>query len=384
MTTNGFGSHIAYAAAFGAKVSIFGPVAEFSINDYRRVPFYQDYPGLAERIVPLYGEKVLRKNYSEFFTLPIDAEERRSWGRKQIGLDCILAPDKLEHAFRWDSASLKRTKGKQQVKAALRKTVPKAFRVWFHESRQAKGPNETKWASLEANPELGEMEVEGRRFHFTDSETFRGTYKSIFERHFYRIPVVIEKPLILDCGANIGLATRYWLSKYPKAEIVAFEPDPKLFETLKRNCAEVPDANVQLHCAAVWNKKTELVFQSTGVETGAVQGAGTVESGDSIKVQAIDLAEFLDRRVDFLKLDIEGAECDVIPSLDGKLEHVMAMYIEYHSYYGQPQRLAAIIETLESNGFRHAINTNFASQQPMRKIESSYGMDMRLDVWAWK
>ena len=120
------------------------------------------------------------------------------------------------------------------------------------------------------------------------------------------------------------------------------------------------------------------------METGALQDSVEIPDGESINVKAVDLSDFLQERVDFLKLDIEGAECDVIPSLDGKLEHVMSMYIEYHSYDGQPQRLADILKTLEDNKFRHAINTNFASQQPMRRIESSYGMDMRLDIWAWK
>lgn len=383
VSTNQFGSAIAYASACGAKVSVSGPFVTINPDKYRWASYYQDHPGAIEKLEGLVSEPELRRCWPELFVPPHEAESNPEWGKQEIGWDCKLSPEELRQAFDWDKWSQTKRKSKYRVRNIVRKVVPKPIRTWVHDIRSP-DQSQLKWAALDEKPDRKEVVVDGRRFHFTSAPTFKGTYKAIFERHFYRIPVVIAKPTILDCGANIGLATRYWLEKYPEAEIIAFEPDPELFDVLSKNCHLVPEANVTLHRAAVWNEDTTLSFASTGLETGAVQSVGSIENATSIDVPALDLATFLDRRIDFLKMDIEGAECDVIPSLDGKLQNVLAMYIEYHSYEGAPQRLADIIMVLEKNGFRHAINTNFASKQPMRKIEGSFGMDMRLDIWAWK
>jgi FkbM family methyltransferase len=380
VTTNGYGSHIAYAAAFGAKISVIEPYATFHADDYRFCPFYQDHPGLAEQVVEIFSRRGLEQHYSFLFTDPAVAELQTEWGRLQIGADLQLSAEELRDCFGWNT----RWSTRHTIKRIVRKVIPKPIRAWVHDVRTRHPEPNAKWIVLETNPELSEINIDGRHFYLASGETFRGTYKSIFECHFYRIPVIHRNPTILDCGANIGLATRYWLERFPEAKIHAFEPDPRLFEILKRNVKEVSTENVTLHRKAVWHRNTTLTFQSTGVETGAITDVTAIEDANSIQVEAIDIAEFLDERIDFLKMDIEGAECQVIPALDGKLDNVLAMYIEYHSYDGQKQRLGDIISTLEDNGFRHAINTNFASKQPMRKTESSYGMDMRLDIWAWK
>jgi hypothetical protein len=57
----------------------------------------------------------------------------------------------------------------------------------------------------------------------------------------------------------------------------------------------------------------------------------------------VRLKEYLDRagRVDLLKMDIEGAEADVLEDCRGSLGGVQHLFVEYHAYTGQPQRLDA-------------------------------------------
>jgi hypothetical protein len=104
VTTNGFGSHIAYAAACGAKLSVFGPWADF--------PRVEMAKGFAMRLVPeltdigceLHSEKALRKECPFLFVDPEKATTHLEWGQKQIGEDQLLPRDELMRLFRWRAA----------------------------------------------------------------------------------------------------------------------------------------------------------------------------------------------------------------------------------------------------------------------------------------
>lgn len=383
VNTVGFSSALAYASAFGAGVSISGPHISPDPTQHRWSTYYQDNPGLYELQAGCMTESVLRELWPFLFVEPHEATPNPEWGQHQIGMDIKVSAEQMRSCFGWQSGNRIKRSLMSKSKDAVRKTVPKPFRVWWHERRSPQkngpldgpGPNDVTVQTP--------IEIDGQRFHFNNFATFRGTYAAIYKRHFYRIPVISDAPVILDCGANIGLATRYWLEKYPRARIKAFEPDPELFKTLETNCREVPEADVELIQAAVWTENTTLTFQSTGLETGGVSTTG-VTDGTAMTVNAVALADYLNEPIDFLKMDIEGAEVDVLISLDGKLDNVTSMYVEYHSYVDSEQRLSEIIRVFEANGFRYSITANFSSEQPMRKIEESYGMDMRLDLWAWK
>ena len=96
---------------------------------------------------------------------------------------------------------------------------------------------------------------------------------------------------------------------YPKAVIHAFEPDPELFELLKYNMASFSFSDVFLYNSAIWVDNVEVDFFSEGGFSGRI----CEQTGQSNElVDGVRLRDFLDSRVDFLKLDIEGAEVEVI------------------------------------------------------------------------
>src|SRR5436309_4261583 len=68
----------------------------------------------------------------------------------------------------------------------------------------------------------------GKPVHLADAPSFLVSFYEIFGRQLYRFSPRRERPTILDCGANIGVAILYWKQAFPEAEIVAFEPDPAL------------------------------------------------------------------------------------------------------------------------------------------------------------
>ena len=77
----------------------------------------------------------------------------------------------------------------------------------------------------------------GRSFEVLDVPRFIENKSVLFDMELYRFTTTEDIPRIIDCGASIGLTSCYFKHLYPKSDIVAFEPDPRVFEVLKRNCA---------------------------------------------------------------------------------------------------------------------------------------------------
>jgi FkbM family methyltransferase len=131
----------------------------------------------------------------------------------------------------------------------------------------------------------------------------------------FQIDTYNEYPLpetaatILDLGANAGLASRYFRSRYPRARIIAVEPDPATARLAQRNLrsfdVEVIEAAVAVHAGSVMLHR--VPGQSWAASTAADGGAATA-------VSAVELDSLIEQMgsVSILKIDIEGAEHDVL------------------------------------------------------------------------
>jgi hypothetical protein len=102
VTTNGFGSQIAYAAYCGARVSVYGPYAEFPKKRMKTAHAIRVDPKLLDQALYLCSEEALRKNHPQLFVEPEDAEVREEWGAHEVGLQCRVSPEELARLFGWD------------------------------------------------------------------------------------------------------------------------------------------------------------------------------------------------------------------------------------------------------------------------------------------
>jgi tRNA G46 methylase TrmB len=66
------------------------------------------------------------------------------------------------------------------------------------------------------------------------------TYEQVFIDKEYDFLVKKQPKVIVDAGANIGLASIYFANKYPDAKIIAIEPEQSNFELFKENVAPYP------------------------------------------------------------------------------------------------------------------------------------------------
>ena len=114
----------------------------------------------------------------------------------------------------------------------------------------------------------GEVALLGRRWRFIDSASFLSAFHAIFVQEIYRFEARSDSPVILDCGANIGLSVLYLKELHPSARITAFEPDPVAFQTLEHNVACRGYTNIRLEPKAVWTASTDLLFAPDGADGG--------------------------------------------------------------------------------------------------------------------
>jgi FkbM family methyltransferase len=194
-----------------------------------------------------------------------------------------------------------------------------------------------------------------------DREALYFLYREIFARQSYFFEAATARPFILDCGANIGMAVLYFKWLYPDSEVWAFEPEPRTFSTLERNVARNHLTNVRLHNIALWDNDGDLELTVPGNQPGSLLASVSKNRtvGVPVTVRSARLSSFIERQVDFLKIDVEGAELHVLGDLaeTGKLSLIRQMVIEYHhNLPDEPPAMSRLIRLLEDCGFSYQVS----------------------------
>lgn len=167
-----------------------------------------------------------------------------------------------------------------------------------------------------------------------DYPTLIELYREIFLAKIYKPALIRDNPLVIDCGANIGMSVLFFKKLYPKSEILAFEANPYSFSLLELNMEINNIKGVQLFNCALSERNEPVNFyvpdHRGSLNASSIKG---YNSGIKISVQGQMLSGFLNnKKIDFLKIDIEGAENKVIEDLrrHNILNSVDEIIIEYH------------------------------------------------------
>jgi FkbM family methyltransferase len=223
----------------------------------------------------------------------------------------------------------------------------------------------------------------GKLLYIHDIASFNLGKRELFKSEMYKFKAKRNNPYIIDCGANLGMSVIYFKELYPEARIVAFEADDYIFKFLEKNIESFKYKNVELVNKAVWNCNETRSFL---VEGGA---GGRLEHKDSSNVykdvNCISIKNYLvGRNVDFLKIDIEGAEYKVLKDCENELKNVDNIFIEYHSFPNEPQNLQDILLILHNAGFKYHIKEAFSRRLPFIERKLNVGMDLQLDIFCYK
>lgn len=193
----------------------------------------------------------------------------------------------------------------------------------------------------------------------------------IFKDKIYDFETNKKEPVIIDGGACIGTSIFYFKKKFPNSKIVAFEPSIKAFDILKKNIVLNKIDSVELFNYGLYDTETNLSFSNNQVDSGRVES-----SGESI-IKTVKLSSYINGGIDFLKLNIEGAEYNVFKDLDdtGKINNIKELCFEWHSFAGcTNQNLDKILFILNKNGFKYNISSLSTSNFGKFKaeLESEY------------
>lgn len=180
--------------------------------------------------------------------------------------------------------------------------------------------------------------------------------------------------IVLDCGANVGDVTQKFLEL--GAKVYAFEPNPEAIKVLKSRFQS--NKRMELIQKAVWIEESEKDFYFHAEEhynpveyahsSTLVQTHEKIDTSKSCKVATIDIISFieqLNKKVKLLKLDIEGAEIEILERLFefnafDKIEYIA---VETHeTIIKDPQyliRLKEIKKKIQSNGLDKRITLDW-------------------------
>jgi FkbM family methyltransferase len=222
----------------------------------------------------------------------------------------------------------------------------------------------------------------GQELFFPNYESFLLLFEEIYLQGIYLFRAASDRPRIIDCGANIGLATAFFLTQYRNATITAFEPDAEAFLFLDRNREHNQWAGVTLHHTAVHRNVGALAFYSYA-QASVVSSFRRVLGGPApsqvLEIPTVRLSSYIDRRVDLLKLDVEGSEIPVFEDLaeSGKIRLIDQIIMEYHHHFDPGEdRLGYLLALLERNGFGYDLRATaplpFIARRPHNFMMYAY------------
>jgi FkbM family methyltransferase len=156
------------------------------------------------------------------------------------------------------------------------------------------------------------------------------TVNEIFCRHDY--PADADDRVVVDFGSNIGLSAVWFLTRGPETFTYLFEPLPVNVVRLRRNLSPF-EGRFAVQQIAVGVQNATVDF---GVEPSGRYGGVGARTGQSVSVTCRDANEVLreileaHRRIDVLKIDIEGTERELVERIPGDIRRrIESIYVEY-------------------------------------------------------
>lgn len=140
--------------------------------------------------------------------------------------------------------------------------------------------------------------------------------------------------IIIDAGANIGASTVAFAEHYPRATVIALEPELDNFELLVRNTKLYP--NIIPINVALWgaSEERELYARTTGYWGYSLFNLHDSDGSAGQLINCVTIPELMRRysfdRIDLMKMDIEGAEKNVLENAKHWIEKVEIVLVELH------------------------------------------------------
>jgi FkbM family methyltransferase len=187
---------------------------------------------------------------------------------------------------------------------------------------------------------------------------------------------------ILDLGANAGLASIWFLHRFPDAAIVAVEPNPDNYQIISMNLAP-NDERVRIVKGAVWHRPKDLTLVRRNNDADAQ--VREIEPGDKAqdRIMAWDIPGLMEIGdfpiVDLLKIDIEGAELELFRNGPERwLPLIRNICIELHG----AECKAAFFKALEGYEYEQATSGELTICTNLRPLALQDRAESDRSYWA--
>lgn len=208
--------------------------------------------------------------------------------------------------------------------------------------------------------EKKEEQIFGYRISFFHYASFVAMFEDMFIEQVYFFQTSRKTPFIVDCGTNIGLELFYYKRLYPHCSIIAFEPDLKTYRVLMKNIQINNLQSVTAYNFGLSDRKGIKVFYDNPRDPGSLLMSfhPRPELSRAKRVLTRQLSQSVTCQVDFLKMDIEGEEMNVLRDLERtkKLKKIKMMIVEYHHHLNR-HMIGSFLVLLEQNGFDYQMKT---------------------------
>ncbi len=192
---------------------------------------------------------------------------------------------------------------------------------------------------------------------YTNSQEYHTIKNEIFNTDAYYLELESDNPVIVDCGAHIGISMLYYKYHSPNSIIYAYEPNPISFQILQENivinglknveainkAADLKDSTKELHI-----DNNDGWYSTASYTSGTWKGT---EKTVPVTIQTVDFRNEIERiikthqNIDLLKIDIEGYELKILVHIQSNLNKVSNLIIEYHpSLKKQFSKIKHIVE----------------------------------------
>ena len=222
----------------------------------------------------------------------------------------------------------------------------------------------------------GTTNVLGKSLIFQSATDCANRLQEIFADEQLKFQDLHTKPKIVIANANIGVSCIYFAELYPEAQILAFEPDPNLFQILTTNIDEFDAKNIEACNADLWNSTRET---STRMKERSLDIDG--EKSDP-QAATHYLHELFSSRIDFLQLDLTNKEIDRLEKYENQLHNIQRIHAKFYVDFGGQQELHRMTGLFHKTGFRLHVKNQNPAQQPFMYRPISSGCDSILDVFA--
>lgn len=223
------------------------------------------------------------------------------------------------------------------------------FRMMSGKARSASIPD---YGDIILRPRTSDLATFREIFVNQDYDLDAHGIRELAQARYDAIRAAGRMPLIVDAGANVGLATLQFKHFFPEAEVIAIEPAEDSLTLARANTNGLN--GITFHKAAIWKEDT-TVFLEDSVDASARRVGENSSRGESIT--AVTMETLLDGRdadLFILKMDIEGAESVVFGEGEEPakwLGHAPIVFIEGHD--GMSNDYGSLAGVLAHKNYRY-------------------------------